>query len=187
MSVFNIAQVHALPITSSALKRATRQDPELSCVLRYTQSSWPEKVPPELKPYWFRRTELTVEGGCLIWGIRVVVPNKLRGRILYELHQSRLGIVKTKSLARSYIWWPCLDAQIEDLTKSCTTCQAARNAPMVAPLHPWTWPAKPWQRINIDFAGPFQGRMLLIVVDAHSHWPEVIEMKSHRPWLRFKN
>ena len=49
---------------------------------------------------------------------------------------------------------------------------------MVAPLHPWTWPAKPWQRINIDFAGPFEGRMFLVVVDAHSRWPEVIEMKS---------
>ena len=49
---------------------------------------------------------------------------------------------------------------------------------MVAPLHPWTWPAKTWQRINIDFAGPFQGRMFFITVDAHSWWPEVIEMTS---------
>lgn len=29
-----------------------------------------------------------------------------------------------------------------------------------------------WQRIHIDFAGPFQGKMYLIVVDAHSKWPE---------------
>ena len=49
---------------------------------------------------------------------------------------------------------------------------------MVAPLQPWTWPAKPWQRFNIDFAGPFEGHMFLVIVDAHSHWPEVIEMKS---------
>ena len=113
-----------------------------------------------------------------MWGICVVVPDKLRDHILDELHQTHSGIVKTKSLARSYVWWPGLDVQIENLTKSCATCQAARSASMVAPLHPWTWPAKPWQRINIDFAGPYQGRMFLIVVDAHSRWPEVIEMKS---------
>jgi len=36
----------------------------------------------------------------------------------------------------------------------------------------------PWQRIHVDFAGPFMGRQFLIVVDAHSKWPEVIEMKT---------
>ena len=175
VSLFNISQIHALPVTAAELQRVTRQDSQLGCVFRYTQNGWPEKVTPDLKPYWFRRT---VEGGCLMWGIRVVVPEKLRGRVLDELHHSHAGIVKTKSLARSYVWWPGLDAQIENLTRSCETCQAARSAPMVAPLHPWTWPARPWQRININFAGPFHNRMFLIVVDAHSRWPEVIEMKS---------
>jgi len=37
---------------------------------------------------------------------------------------------------------------------------------------------RPWQRIHIDFAGPMNGHSYLIVVDAHSKWPEVIEMKS---------
>ena len=48
----------------------------------------------------------------------------------------------------------------------------------MAPLHPWLWPSKPWARIHLDFAGPFLGRMFLIVVDAHSKWPEVVEMSS---------
>jgi len=50
--------------------------------------------------------------------------------------------------------------------------------PPVAPLHPWLWPSQPWQRIHIDYAGPVDGRMLLIIVDAHSKWPEVIPMSS---------
>ncbi len=58
VSLFNISQVYTLPVTAAQLKRATRQDPELGCVLRYTQTGWPEKIPPEMKPYWFRRTEL---------------------------------------------------------------------------------------------------------------------------------
>ena len=41
------------------------------------------------------------------------------------------------------------------------------------PVHFWEWPATPWQRIHVDFAGPFVGRMFLIIVDAHSKWPEV--------------
>ena len=30
----------------------------------------------------------------------------------------------------------------------------------------------------MDFAGPFLGRMFLVVVDAHAKWPEVITMSS---------
>ena len=99
--------------------------------------------------------------------------------ILEQLHQSHLGIAKTKVFARSYVWWPQLDVQIETQTKACITCQATTsNAPMAALLHPWTWPAMPWQHINLDFAGPYEGHMFLIVLDPHSRWPEVIQMKS---------
>ena len=36
----------------------------------------------------------------------------------------------------------------------------------------------PWHRIHLDFAGPVRGKMLLVVVDAHSKWPEVFPMVS---------
>ena len=32
--------------------------------------------------------------------------------------------------------------------------------------------------IHLDFAGPLDGRMCLLVVDSHSKWPEIWEMKS---------
>ena len=121
----------------------------------YNKSGWSDEVSPELKPYWSQRMEITIEGECLMWGIRVIIPAKLQDRILEELHQSHSGIARTRSLVRSCMWWPNLAAQIEKLTKSCTTCQAAR----IAPLHPWIRPSKSWQHINIDFTGPFQGRM----------------------------
>eukprot|EP00731_Ephydatia_muelleri_P002412 Em0001g2412a len=58
------------------------------------------------------------------------------------------------------------------------TCQVAKSAPPKAPLHPWVWPSKPWERIHVDFAGPFQRKTFFIVVDAHSKWPEVIPMST---------
>ena len=47
-----------------------------------------------------------------------------------------------------------------------------------APLHPWKMPQQPWKRLHVDFAGPFEGRMWLIIVDACSKWLEVIAMTS---------
>ena len=33
-----------------------------------------------------------------------------------------------------------------------------------------------WQHGHLDFIGSFQNKKLLILVDAHSNWPEVVEM-----------
>ena len=37
----------------------------------------------------------------------------------------------------------------------------------------WSWPTAPWQRVHVDFA-THQAKHYLIMVDAHSKWPEVI-------------
>jgi hypothetical protein len=50
--------------------------------------------------------------------------------------------------------------------------------PTIAPLHPWEWPSSPWERVHIDFAGPFLDRMFFVLVDAHSKWPDIVEMKT---------
>ncbi|XP_033098255.1 uncharacterized protein K02A2.6-like [Anneissia japonica] len=89
-----------------------------------------------------------------------------------------MGVVKIKSLARSFVWWPGIDHELEEVTKRCTGCQANRNMPIAAPVHPWEWPQGPWKRVHADFAGPFEGKMFFLLVDTHSKWPEVIEMSA---------
>ena len=79
-----------------------------------------------------------------------------------------------KALARSYIWWPGVDKDIGQLGRKCKGCQQTINMPAKTQLHPWEYPAKPFQRVHIDFAGPFLNRMYLVLVDAHTKWPEVI-------------
>ena len=56
--------------------------------------------------------------------------------------------------------------------------QQNKKMPTKAPLHPWEWVTAPWQRTHIDCAGPFQNSMFLVVVDAHSKWPEVVPVSS---------
>ena len=71
-----------------------------------------------------------------------------------------------------------MDQAIEELAQACVKCATIKSAPAVAPMHLWVWPDTPWQRIHVDFAGPFQNKMFLIVVDAHLKWPEVVEVMS---------
>ncbi len=86
-----------------------------------------------------------------------------------------------KALARSHFWWPGLNGEIEAKVKACQPChkaKPARPAPPKAPLQPWVWPSKPWQRVHLDFAGPFMGKSFLLAIDAHSKWGEVYDMTS---------
>ena len=107
-----------------------------------------------------------------------MVPPQGCEAVLEELHETHPGCGKMKALARSYIWWPKMDKDIEELVKGCTVCQETRSSPPVAPLHPWQWPSEPWSRIHLDFAGPFMGHMFLVIVDVHSKWLDAHIMSS---------
>ena len=176
--MFQEAQFDRLPVTSEMIRKETRKDPVLSLVYDYTQRGWPSPSDQQLKAYHQRRNELTVHQGCLLWGMRVIIPQKFREEIKEELHAGHVGMAKMKSLARSYVWWPDLDKHLEQTARECQSCQLIQKDPSLAPLHPWMYPEQPWERLHIDFAGPFMGHMFMIVVDAHSKWPEVVIMDS---------
>ncbi|XP_057692513.1 uncharacterized protein K02A2.6-like [Corythoichthys intestinalis] len=178
VDIFYFRNVEHAPISASQVKRATRNDPDLSVVMDMVIKGQTKCDNAALKPFLDRRWELSVQSGCLLWGRRVIVPQSLRAKMLAQLHAGHSGIVKMKEMARSYFWWPGLDKQIEETVKTCSSCQKIRNNPPAAPLHPWDFPQDPWHRIHIDFAGPFENRMFLVAVDAHSKWPEVAIMKS---------
>ena len=96
---------------------------------------------------------------------RVVVPSRGREYVL----RGHPGVVLMKGMARMFVWWPGIDKAIEEMVESCVQCQSCRSSSQAAPLQPWAWPTRP---LHIDYAGPLQGCMLLVVVDAHSKWIE---------------
>ena len=176
--VLLIDSFNEAPITSDQIAVWTQKDPVLSKVMQFIMLGWPESVESELKPYWNRRLELSVHAGCILWGLKVVVPPQGRRTVLAELHGAHPGMTRMKALARQWVWWPNIDQAMEDVVKQCGECQQDRPDPPAAPLHPWQWPTHPWTRLHIDFAGPIDGKMFLIIIDSHSKWIEVFAMNS---------
>ncbi|XP_023238176.1 uncharacterized protein K02A2.6-like [Centruroides sculpturatus] len=81
-------------------------------------------------------------------------------------------------LARSIVWWPGIDSDLERTVKECILCQSYhRNPPSTNTLR-WPIPEEPWSRVHIDFAGPFLGKMFLIGIDAKTKYPEIQIMQS---------
>lgn len=173
-------QINQLPVTAKTVSRATLHDPLLAKVANFTVNGWPAKedLIQGIWPYFNRKNELTIEEGCLLWGVRTVIPEKFRQRIMEELHNNHPGIVRMKALARQHVWWPGLDTDIEVMVQRCHSCQEVQPKARAAKSNPWKWPSKPWQRLHIDFAGPFMGENFFIMVDAYSKWPEVHRMSG---------
>ena len=67
------------------------------------------------------------------------------------------------SLLKNPVWNP---AELEQKVKDCLECQSSRKLPIAA------CPDCPRSRVHTDYAGPFMGRMFLIIIDAHSKWLE---------------
>ena len=129
-------------LSAQMISRETRHDPILSQVVQFVLKGWPTKLAPDkfdLKPYFNRKTELSVDRGCLVWGSRVVIPPKYHDAVLSELHDMHPGIVKMKLLSRAYVWWAKLDAAIESTVKNCSSCQIVSKKPALAPSSPWEW------------------------------------------------
>lgn len=170
-------QLRKHPVSFLEIARQTARNPVLAKALAMTQNGWPAffkiNFTPELKPFFLHKDELSVEQGCLIWGLRTVIPPSLQEQILSELHKAHPGVARMKAAARSHVWWRGIDSDIEERARGCKQCFQTRRAPQATPLSSWSWPTAPWERIHVDFA-THQSNHYLIMVDAHSKWPEVI-------------
>lgn len=98
-----------VPVDFKQIRHETRKDVTFSKVLLSMKNGWPKDFPGELLPFYRRKSELYEEDGAIMWGYRVLVPEKLRHCVLRELHSTHLGATKMKAVARQYFWWPGLD------------------------------------------------------------------------------
>ncbi|UYV79597.1 K02A2.6-like, partial [Cordylochernes scorpioides] len=179
--VLLLRKMSEVPFSFQDVAVETRRDKLLSIVLRNVrENNWQiPKVSQEnpLCSYYRIKDELSCEFGCLQWRERVIIPQKLRSSILNDLHEMHLGMVKMKMIARRYFWWPGIDKNIEELARDCRICQESASMPP-STISEWTWPEKPWHRLHLDLAGPFMGRMFMVLVDAYTKWLEIVIIKD---------
>ncbi|KAL7851862.1 hypothetical protein SRHO_G00176470 [Serrasalmus rhombeus] len=85
--------------------------------------SWDVKT---LQKYKQICNELTVThlGDFLLRSTRIVIPSALEDRVLQLAHEGHQGIVKTKTLLRSMVWFLNMDQKAELMVKNCLACQA---------------------------------------------------------------
>ena len=90
-------------------------DPEISqlkeCI---TTGEW-DNAPPQYKAV---RNELSILGKLVLRGTRLLIPAKLRDRVVDLAHEGHQGLTKTKQRLRSKVWWAGIDRQVEAKCKT---------------------------------------------------------------------
>ena len=138
-------------IARKELVGATGEDNALMIVEKYIQDGWSDMIAHkiEMKPYWTRRDGLSSAKDVIWWGSKIVIPRKLQSRTMILLHEGHPGIVRMKSLARSYFWWSTMDLYIEEVVKEC-----------------------------VEYQENFWVKCFFVMVDAYSKWMEVLIMQG---------
>ena len=123
--------------------------------------------------------ELCTIGQLVLRGTRIVIPLKLRPRVLALAHEGHLGIVGTKQNLRTKVWWPGVDKAAERHCKGCHGCQLVARPDPPEPVRSTALPDGPWQDLACDLLGPLpSGHSLLVTVDYYSRYYEVDIMQS---------
>ena len=178
--------VHAAKISHprrTELREMTATDPVLECLRDITIAGWPadiKQVPTDIRQYWNFRDEITVYDGLLLKGGRIIIPERLREDMLKRLHQGHMGITKTVMRAKTAIFWPGINKDIEKLCKHCPTCDENKPAQQKEPLKPHTLPTSPWQKLGSDIF-TIEQVQYLIITDYYSKYPIVRKLPTPCP------
>ncbi|CAF3331177.1 unnamed protein product [Rotaria socialis] len=167
------------PLKPNEIALATAKNDILNRVKNFVLTRWPlsfsRSQNRELIPYFNNRDSLSVVNDCILKDTRVIIPQQLHHRVVHMLHRGHLGIIKMKHLARTHCWWPNMDKDIIDMIKSCHICDKLQPLPKPQ-FKSWDEPRQVWSRLHMDFAGPFWNSKWLLIVDAKSKFPIVIDM-----------
>ena len=123
--------------------------------------------------------ELCVIGKLILRGTRIIIPSKLRPRVLSLAHEGHPGIVSMKQRLRSKVWWPGIDREAEKFCKTCHGCQLVSSPANPEPIKSTPLPSGLWQHLAVDLLGPLpSGESVLVIVDYFSRYYEVEVMRS---------
>ena len=156
----------------------TDRDKNLLLLKNYIKFGFPVQMNNVLlKPFKNLAGELSIMKECIMYNNKVFIPESLRSNILNQLHFGHPGINVMKSIARSLVWYPGIDKDIDTVVRSCNECILNSSKPSQKNFVEWPRPPRAWSRLHIDHLF-FEGHILLVVVDGFSKYLEVDIVKN---------
>ena len=164
------------------LQSAAQDDADYQQLIQFITAGFPARkslLSDSLKPYWNGRSQLSVDGGLVMKGPRILIPAALRQDVLSDLHAAHNGMTRTKSRARQIVFWPGMTADIEHVITSCNQCRLHSASQTKGPLRRENRsPSLPFQHTSTDLF-ECEGCQYLVYVDRTyrlTGWPCVAKL-----------
>ena len=128
--------VEPVNIDWTNIRRFTMLDPTLVRLAKVIQMGWPDSgkdLPTDVKPYFQHQYELHIVDGVIFLQNRIVVPIGLKHQFITKLHESHMGVIKSKLLARTLVYWPNWNDEIEKTCAECEICHQNQHMPPNTP------------------------------------------------------
>ena len=171
--------VNSVPkaVAFSEILKASKDDPALQEVTKFLQENiWSKDS--EIKPYFKIKDQLTSKSGIILNDTKIIIPKCLQKQVLAIAHEGHQGMLKTKALLRTKVWWSGNDKDTENLISSRIPSLSNSTDSSPEPLKP-TWMQNPWEKGHIDLYGLMpRGESILGIIDSSSRWPEIHIIKS---------
>ena len=162
----------SLPVSdmkSKQIAAETEKDTVLQRVIKNLNEGWSRG---DCQQYYNIRAELSVVNGLLLRKNRIVIPQSLRSEMLKRLHEGHLGMEKCKRRARTAVYWPGINADIDRMVSSCETCLKHQAKQPKEPMTITDLPEEPWQKVGTDLFH-LDGKNYLLMIDYLSNYPEM--------------
>lgn len=166
------------------IRKETLVDQCLIKIKDYILTGWPNTIyelPDEVKRYNSYKYELTYQNGIIYKNQQIVIPFKLRRKILKILHTSHNGIEGTINMARRNVFWPGMSAEIRNAIKECTICTKLASSQTKQSMQTHPIPEFPFQYISMDVLTTTykeKKTYFLITVDHYSDYFELDILKN---------
>jgi transposase InsO family protein len=182
---FIVAEHTPIALSAETIATETENDPHLQMVITAIRSGdWrpvTNKNDKDLHIIETVKDQLTVtDRGIILKGHKVVLPRSLYQQATDLAHEGHQGLVKSKTLMRSKVWFPQMDSYLTTRIKDCIPCAATNSGKQQqTPLKMSKLPTKPWTEISADFFGPLPtGEYILVVIDDYSRFPMCEVLRS---------
>ena len=120
-----IADVTKTNVNWNQIKLSCLEDPTMIQLAHIIRRGWPEtvkEVPLDVKWYFQYRYILHIDGIIFLQN-RIVIPMGLQNTFLQKIHDANLGIVKSKLLGWTLVYWPNWNSNVETTCQNCTLCR----------------------------------------------------------------
>lgn len=162
------------------IKEETENDETLKRILDFYRNGWPKnksKVPDNIKFYYNKRNDIIENDGILFYNEKIMIPESMKREMLALLHESHFGMNKTKSRARSTVYWKNLNEDIENMILNCRICEELSKNNVKEPLIPHEIPKRSFEKVGCDIA-MYGGKNYVVLVDYFSKWIELKQIRN---------